>query len=52
MHVTGFDRAAQRRAGSEQALLAHDLVEHARAHALGERFQRFGLGEQRRFGQW
>ena len=32
-----LDRAAQRPAGPEDLLLAEDLVERARAHALGER---------------
>jgi hypothetical protein len=39
MHPTGFERAAQRLAWSEQALLADDLVEGTRAHAFGQGFQ-------------
>ncbi len=48
MDVSGLDRAPQRRSGTEQALLADDFVERARSHALGERFEAFGLGEQLR----
>ncbi len=35
-----FHRAAQRRAGRQQALLADHFVERARAHALGQRLER------------
>ena len=46
MHAAGFDRAAQRRAGREQAALADHLVERARPHALGERAQRVAVDAQ------
>src|SRR6185369_10601312 len=39
-----LDRLAQRFARGEQLLLAHELVEGARAHPLGERRRRIGAG--------
>ncbi|OLG74659.1 hypothetical protein BXO432_20885 [Xanthomonas oryzae pv. oryzae] len=37
MHATGFDRAAQSTIGSQQALLAHHVVQRARPHPLCQR---------------
>ena len=46
MHAPGLDRAAQRGARRQQALLADHLVQRARPHALGERTQGLVLGCQ------
>ena len=50
MHVARFDRAAQRRVRREQAMLADDLVERARPHALGERLQPSGSANSEAVG--
>ena len=42
LQQVALDRFAQRLAGREDVVLADDLVERARAHALGERRSRRG----------
>ena len=40
MQLALLERLAQRLAGADDLVLAHELVERARAHAIGERAQR------------
>jgi len=48
MHAAGFQRAAQRLAGSQHALLAHDFIQGARPHAFGQGLEIVGLCKQAR----